>query len=94
MIDSNQVPFDEMRLQKLLTQYWGYGEFRPHQIGPIKAFVGGSDTLAVMPTGGGKSLCYQITGLYHGGVCSQKSSTASTQEVKQSAEIETHDAVL
>ena len=69
MIDSNQVPFDEMRLQKLLTQYWGYGEFRPHQIGPIRAFVGGSDTLAVMPTGGGKSLCYQITGLYHGGVC-------------------------
>lgn len=69
MIDSNQVPFDEKRLLKLLAQYWGYGEFRTQQVGPIKAFAGGSDTLAVMPTGGGKSLCYQITGLYNGGIC-------------------------
>jgi ATP-dependent DNA helicase RecQ len=69
MIDSNQIPFDEKRLQKLLTQYWGYGGFRPHQVGPVKAFAKGSDTLAVMPTGGGKSLCYQITGLYNGGIC-------------------------
>ncbi|CAM2066782.1 DNA helicase RecQ [Sulfidibacter corallicola] len=43
-----------------LHQVWGYSEFRPLQQETIEAIQAGTDTLTVLPTGGGKSLCYQI----------------------------------
>ena len=51
----------------LLKQFWGYDELRESQIGPVKAICSGKDTIAVLPTGGGKSLCYQLSGLVRGG---------------------------
>ena len=45
---------------KLLRDHWGYDEFRPKQEAIISAIIAGSDAAVVMPTGGGKSLCYQL----------------------------------
>lgn len=43
-----------------LKQIWGYSKFRPHQKASIQAIMEGRDSLTVLPTGGGKSLCYQL----------------------------------
>jgi ATP-dependent DNA helicase RecQ len=53
----------------ILTQYWGFDSFRPLQLDIIKSVLEGNDTLALMPTGGGKSLCYQVPGLAKDGLC-------------------------
>ncbi len=47
-------------LNDALRQYWGYGEFRPLQERVVISILGGNDVCVVMPTGGGKSLCYQL----------------------------------
>jgi ATP-dependent DNA helicase RecQ len=47
-------------LRKLLKTHWGYSEFRPKQEAIVQAIVDGRDAAVVMPTGGGKSLCYQL----------------------------------
>jgi ATP-dependent DNA helicase RecQ len=44
----------------LLKKHWGYSEFRPRQEAIVEAILGGRDAAVVMPTGGGKSLCYQL----------------------------------
>ncbi|MGE3073184.1 MAG: RecQ family ATP-dependent DNA helicase [Dehalococcoidia bacterium] len=49
--------------QKVLRDVFGYAEFRPGQSEVIGAVLSGRDTLAVMPTGGGKSVCYQVPAL-------------------------------
>ena len=51
----------------LLNQFWGFDALRAHQLGPVEALCSGQDTIAVLPTGGGKSLCYQLPGLVRGG---------------------------
>ncbi|WP_342667610.1 ATP-dependent DNA helicase RecQ [Algoriphagus vanfongensis] len=52
-----------------MNQVFGWEEFRPVQEQVIQAVVEGKDTLALMPTGGGKSLCYQVPGLVKEGIC-------------------------
>src|SRR5471030_90140 len=46
-------------LQDILVKYWGIHELRPLQMPAINAVLEGRDSLVVLPTGGGKSLCYQ-----------------------------------
>lgn len=53
----------------ILKKYWGYESFRPSQGDIIKAVLEGDDTLALLPTGGGKSICYQVPGLLKEGIC-------------------------
>ena len=50
----------ETDLLPTLRRYWGYGGFRPLQKSIVGSLLGGHDTCVVMPTGGGKSLCYQL----------------------------------
>lgn len=55
-------------LRKTLKQYWGYDDFRYPQGEVMQAILEGKDCLTVMPTGGGKSLCFQLPALLHRGV--------------------------
>lgn len=53
----------------ILQQYWGYPAFRPLQEDIIRSALTGRDTLALLPTGGGKSICYQVPALCKEGIC-------------------------
>ncbi|RLD62764.1 MAG: RecQ family ATP-dependent DNA helicase, partial [Bacteroidetes bacterium] len=57
------------KYQKILTKYWGYPNFRPLQDDIIKSIGQGKDTLALMPTGGGKSITFQVPALAEDGLC-------------------------
>src|ERR1700761_1097129 len=56
-------------LLSLLRQYWRYESFRPQQEDIIRAVLAGRDTIALLPTGGGKSLCFQLPALALPGLC-------------------------
>ncbi len=54
---------------KILQQHWSYDSFRPLQEDIIQSVLDGYDTLALLPTGGGKSICFQVPGLLFDGLC-------------------------
>lgn len=56
-------------IHKTLKQFWGFDEFRSSQKNIILSIVNGRDTLALLPTGGGKSLCYQLPAIVLEGTC-------------------------
>ncbi len=53
----------------VLQEHWGYRTFRPQQEHIIRSVIAGRDTLALLPTGGGKSLCFQVPALAMGRLC-------------------------
>ncbi|TNE93958.1 MAG: DEAD/DEAH box helicase, partial [Rhodobacteraceae bacterium] len=53
---------------ELLARVWGFDAFRPGQEEIVRAVIAGHNVLAIMPTGGGKSLCYQLPALAREGV--------------------------
>lgn len=55
--------------QQILKRYWGYTRFRPLQEDIIKSVLEGKDTLALMPTGGGKSITFQVPAMVMEGIC-------------------------
>lgn len=56
-------------IHQILQQYWGYPAFRPLQEAIIGSVLAGQDTLAILPTGGGKSLCFQVPAMAREGLC-------------------------
>ncbi len=55
-----------LELKNILSQYWGYSDFRGIQQDIISSVLDGNDCLAILPTGGGKSICYQLPSIYLG----------------------------
>ncbi len=58
-----------MPLKSILLKYWGHSVFRPLQEEIINSVLEGKDTLALLPTGGGKSICFQVPAMYKPGIC-------------------------
>lgn len=56
-------------INQILKQYWGFNTFRSPQREIIEAVIAGNDTLALLPTGGGKSICFQVPAMAMDGIC-------------------------
>ncbi len=63
---SPSIPKD---IHEVLREHWGYTQFRPVQEEVIRSVMSGRDTLALLPTGGGKSICFQVPALATGRLC-------------------------
>jgi len=79
-----------------LRRFWGYDTFRPRQEEIISSLTAGRDVAAVLPTGGGKSLCYQLAAVLHGGTAVVVSPLIALMDdqVRQLAEMGIPAAVL
>src|SRR3954453_11691021 len=66
ILDQVEVSLDAAR--EVLSRYWGYPDFRPGQDAAVRNVLSGGDALIVMPTGGGKSICYQVPAMLLPGV--------------------------
>ena len=58
-----------MTCKEILKKYWGFDEFRPNQLNIIESVIAGKDTLGLLPTGGGKSITFQVPTLAMEGIC-------------------------
>ncbi|MBC7862626.1 MAG: ATP-dependent DNA helicase RecQ, partial [Bacteroidia bacterium] len=58
-----------LKPKEILKQYWNHDRFRPLQEDIIQSVLNGNDTLALLPTGGGKSVCFQVPALMKDGMC-------------------------
>ena len=58
----------KMDALEILKEYWGYDSFRPMQEDIVNAALDGKDVLAILPTGGGKSVCFQVPALMREGI--------------------------
>ena len=58
-----------MDIHAILEKHWNYSSFRPLQEDIIRSVLAGNDTLALLPTGGGKSICFQVPALAMEGIC-------------------------
>ena len=58
-----------MTIHEILKHYWDHDSFRPMQEEIINSVLKGHDTLALLPTGGGKSVCFQVPALVKPGIC-------------------------
>jgi ATP-dependent DNA helicase RecQ len=63
------MTIDQADLLEVLKKYWGHSSFRPNQRDIIFSILAKKDTLAVLPTGGGKSVCFQVPALFWEGTC-------------------------
>ena len=59
---------DQMTPHEILKEYWGYDSFRPKQEEIVRTALEGRDVLAILPTGGGKSVCFQVPAMIREGV--------------------------
>ena len=66
---NNMDNVDNMNIQAILQKHWGYSSFRPLQEDIIHSVLSGRDTLALLPTGGGKSICFQVPAMAKEGIC-------------------------
>jgi ATP-dependent DNA helicase RecQ len=62
------TPLEPSAITEILDRYWGYTSFRPLQREAMEAVIEGRDSLLVLPTGGGKSICFQAPALVHDGL--------------------------
>ncbi|RZK43242.1 MAG: RecQ family ATP-dependent DNA helicase [Pedobacter sp.] len=58
-----------MTAAETLRKYWGFSQFRPLQEEIVQSILNGNDTLALLPTGGGKSICFQVPAMMQEGIC-------------------------